>query len=193
MQFGSALIYVIGFVILTVIILSALLVLNVVAVITDFFSVGNNTAVSVTKSNIGTIITLTSTLRLPIRACQDLYSSNKCKYLSLQRLTVTLQTLADRLQNYQRLTSILLSHFMLDLRSIYLKGSDPTHASDHITTLAFVSNVEGNFGASLDASWATSQRTDSDTEEDEDEIQYSDNPLATGLLDLENKKQTIQD
>ena len=192
MQFGLALIYVIGFVILTVIILSALLVLNVVAVITDFFSVGNNTAVSVVKSNIGTI-TLTSTLRLPIRACQDLYSSNKCKYLSLQRLTVTLQTLADRLQNYQRLTSILLSHFMLDLRSIYLKGSDPTHASDHVTTLAFVSNVEGNLGASLDASWATSQRTDSDTEEDEDEIQYSDNPLATGLLDLENKKQTIQD
>ena len=191
MQFGLALIYVVGFVILTVIILSALLVLNVVVVIADFFSVGNNTAVSVAKSNIGTI-TLTSTLRLPIRACQDSYSSNKCKYLSLQR-PVTLQTLADRLQNYQRLTSILLSHFMLDLRSIYLKGSDPTHASDHVTTLAFVSNVEGNFGASLDASWATIQRTDSDTEQDEDEIQYSDNPLATGLLDLENKKQTIQD
>lgn len=77
------------------------------------------------------------------------------------------------------MTSISLSHFILDLRSIYLPASIPSTSSHRNTTLHFASNVQGNFGASLDDSWATGEERDI---EEEEEIQYSENPLATGLL-----------
>ncbi|KAK7686415.1 hypothetical protein QCA50_010639 [Cerrena zonata] len=77
------------------------------------------------------------------------------------------------------LNAILLSHFILDLRSIYLTDSNPSQTSHSHTTLQFVANIQGNIGASLNDSWATGE--EGDLEEDE-EIQYSDNPLATGLL-----------
>ena len=82
------------------------------------------------------------------------------------------------------LTSILLSHFILDLRSIIHLSEDDTSGSTHqVTSVRFASNIEGNLGASLDISWATGEERDIDEEED-DNIVYSDNPPAVGLVDI---------
>ena len=81
------------------------------------------------------------------------------------------------------LTSILLAHFILALRSIPLSedhASGPTH---QVTSVRFASNIEGNLGASLDISWATGEERDIDEEEDDD-IVYSDDRLALGLIDI---------
>ena len=50
-------------------------------------------------------------------------------------------------------------------------------------SVRFASNIEGNLGASLDISWATGEERDIEEEEDDD-IVYSDNPLAVGLIDI---------
>ena len=82
------------------------------------------------------------------------------------------------------LTSILLSHFILDLRSIIHLSEDDTSGSTHqVTSVRFACNIEGNLGASLDISWATGEERDTDGEEDND-IAYSDNPVAVGLSDI---------
>ena len=81
------------------------------------------------------------------------------------------------------LTSILLSHFILDLRSIPLSEDDTSGSTHQVTSVRFASNIEGNLGASLDISWATGEERDIDSEEDND-IAYSDNPLAVGLIDI---------
>ena len=71
----------------------------------------------------------------------------------------------------------MLSHFILDLRAIYLKDSDCTRSqvTSKITTVRFASFIQGNAGASLEISWKTEK------EEGVEEL-YSDNPLAAGLL-----------
>ena len=82
------------------------------------------------------------------------------------------------------LNSILLSHFILDLRSIYLIEKKPTNTSQQATSLQFAANFQGTMGASLDTAWVTGQERH--FEEDE-ETRYSDDPLATGLLDDEKE------
>ena len=81
------------------------------------------------------------------------------------------------------LTSILLSHFILDLRSIPLSEDESSGSTHQVTSVRFASNIEGNLGGSLDISWATGEERDIDEEEDDD-IVYSDNPLAVGLIDI---------
>ena len=78
-----------------------------------------------------------------------------------------------------RLNSVLLSHFILDLRSIYLIESSHSGVSRKSLTLQFTTHIQGNLGATLDDSWAT--RIESRVEEES--ILYSNNPLAAGLLD----------
>ena len=87
-------------------------------------------------------------------------------------------TAKDSRTSIVRLNSILLSHFILDLRSIYSKNRDITEPSS--TTLHFVANIEGNIGATLFTSRFTGRERD---EEDEEGISYSDHPFATGLLE----------
>lgn len=82
---------------------------------------------------------------------------------------------------HDRLNSILISHFILNLRSIYFKetnDSQPTHSS---LSLHF---VEGNIGATLDDSWATGREYDG-----EEDICYSGHPFATGLASILEKRQ----
>ena len=81
------------------------------------------------------------------------------------------------------LTSILLSHFILDLRSIPLSEDDSSGSTHQVTSVRFATNIEGNLGATLDISWATGEERDIDEEEDND-IVYSDCPLAVGLTDI---------
>ena len=81
------------------------------------------------------------------------------------------------------LTSILLSHFLLDLRSFPLSEDGTSGSTRQVTSVRFASNIEGNLGASLDVSWATGEERDIEEEEDDD-IVYSDNPHAVGLIDI---------
>ena len=81
------------------------------------------------------------------------------------------------------LTSILLSHFILDLRSFALSEDDTSRSTHQVTSVRFASNIEGNLGASLDVSWVTGGERDIDEEEDND-IVYSDNPVAVGPIDI---------
>ena len=81
------------------------------------------------------------------------------------------------------LTSILLSHFILDLRSIHLSEDDTSGSTHQVTSVRFATNIEGNLGATLNISWATGEERDIDEEEDDD-IVYCDNPHAVGLIDI---------
>ena len=82
------------------------------------------------------------------------------------------------------LTSILLSHFILDLHSIiHLSEGDSSGSTHQVTSVRFASNIEGHLGASLDILWATGEERGIDEEEDND-IVYSDNPLAVGPIDI---------
>ena len=81
------------------------------------------------------------------------------------------------------LISILLSHFILDLRSIPLSEDDTSGSTHQVTSVRFASNIEGNLGASLDVSWATGEERDIDEEEDND-IVHSDHPLAVEQADI---------
>ena len=84
---------------------------------------------------------------------------------------------------FYSLTSVLLSHFILDLRSIPLSEDDTSGSTHQVTSVRFASNIGENLGGSLDISWATGEERDIDEEEDND-IVYSDNPLAVGLIDI---------
>ena len=81
------------------------------------------------------------------------------------------------------LTSILLSHFILDLRSFPLSEDDTSGSTHQVTSVRFASNIGENLGGSLDISWATGEEQDIDEEEDND-IVHSDHPLAVGLIDI---------
>ena len=54
-----------------------------------------------------------------------------------------------------------------------------THTTSKYSSVHFVSAIEGNMGATLNASWG--DRRDDDEDED---IQYSEYPLSTGLADI---------
>ncbi|KAK7693364.1 hypothetical protein QCA50_002932 [Cerrena zonata] len=75
--------------------------------------------------------------------------------------------------------SIVLSHFILNLRSIYHIDSDSKPSFDQHSTVHFATFIEGNMGTSLSTSWIVGNNRDAENEA----IQYSDNPLMTGLLD----------
>lgn len=67
----------------------------------------------------------------------------------------------------------------MDLRSIYSGGSNSSRAANESATIQFVANLQSNLGATLDHSWLSGRgHTD-----DDERIQYSDNPFAAGLLD----------
>ena len=71
----------------------------------------------------------------------------------------------------------------MDLRSIHLSKDDTSGSAYQVTSVRFATNIEENLGASLDVSWATGEERDIDEEEDND-IVYSDHPLAVGLIDI---------
>ena len=77
------------------------------------------------------------------------------------------------------LNAIILSHFILDLRSIY---QNPESGSNQTSTIKFAASIQGNLGASLDISWVNGSERDL---EEEEESRLSDNPFATGLLESE--------
>ena len=81
------------------------------------------------------------------------------------------------------LTSILRSHFILDLRSIHLSKEDTSGSKHQVTSVRFASNIGENLGGSLDISWATGEEQDIDEEEDND-IVHSDHPLAVEPADI---------
>ena len=66
------------------------------------------------------------------------------------------------------LTSILRSHFILDLRSIHLSKEDTSGSTHQVTSIRFASNIGENLGGSLDISWATGEERGIDEEEDND-------------------------
>ena len=90
------------------------------------------------------------------------------------------------------MNSILLSRFILDLRSIYHTPGSITSSNTQPSSLHFVSRVEGNIGASLDASWATEDNAGGHDSEEEEEIYYSNNPLLTGLANPVQKNDRTQ-
>ena len=89
------------------------------------------------------------------------------------------------------MNSILLSRFILDLRSIYHTSGSIPSSNTQPSSLRFVSRVEGNIGASLDASWATEDNAGGHDSEEE-EIYYSNNPLLTGLANPVQKNTRTQ-
>ena len=84
---------------------------------------------------------------------------------------------------YYSLTSILLSHFILDLRSIHLSKYDTSGSAHQATSVRFATNIEDHLGAGLNVSEATGEERDIDEEEDND-IVYSEHLLAVGLIDI---------
>ncbi|CAL1698436.1 unnamed protein product [Somion occarium] len=88
------------------------------------------------------------------------------------------------------LTSIVVSRFILDLRSVYLSADGDQQTQPSVSTVHFASVIAGNIGASLHGSWATGdprhnvgQEAEQEEAEQEALEVYSDNPLAVGLLD----------
>ncbi|KAK7688727.1 hypothetical protein QCA50_008266 [Cerrena zonata] len=79
------------------------------------------------------------------------------------------------------LTSIILSHFILSLRSIYHTTDNSLQTGSKQSSLHFISAIEGNMGATLSGSWGSNRE---DEEEETEEIQYSEYPFSTGLIDL---------
>ncbi|KAK7688760.1 hypothetical protein QCA50_008299 [Cerrena zonata] len=82
----------------------------------------------------------------------------------------------------QVLTSIILSHFILSLKSTYHTTNNLSQTSSKQSSLHFASAVEGNMGSSLSGSWGSNIEED---EEDTEGVQYSDYPFAAGLANIE--------
>ena len=76
------------------------------------------------------------------------------------------------------LTSIILSHFILDLRCIYQTSGNLTQSSDRYSTVQSSSAIEGNIGASLVNSWT--QVMDEQRDIEDERIQYSEYPFVKG-------------
>ncbi|KAK7688703.1 hypothetical protein QCA50_008241 [Cerrena zonata] len=80
------------------------------------------------------------------------------------------------------LNSIILSHFILSLRSTYHTTNNPSQTSSKQSSLHFASAVEGNMGASLSGSWGSNR--DDEEQKDTEGVQYSDYPFAAGLANI---------
>ncbi|CAL1698303.1 unnamed protein product [Somion occarium] len=85
------------------------------------------------------------------------------------------------------LASVLISHFILDLRSVYRSNANSDAPEHSVSSVRFASAVVANLGASLDASWVTGRSENCD-DADEEPTQFSNNPLGVGLLDLEKSE-----
>lgn len=79
------------------------------------------------------------------------------------------------------LTSSLISHFLLDLRGVYLADQDSA-GTDMISTLRFGDSAVGNLGAPLDSGWAEGYK-DIQHDERTQTVQFSTSPLSVGLMD----------
>ena len=78
-----------------------------------------------------------------------------------------------------RMVSIIVSHFILDLKSIYYTPGETSQS--HRSTIHFASAVEGNLGAPLSHSWLSG----ADEVDDciEEGPHYSEYPFSTGLFE----------
>ena len=73
------------------------------------------------------------------------------------------------------MSSVIISHFLLDLRSIHSSSS----VNDQVSTVRFSSSIVANLGASLYASSQARYHLGGG----EEKTLYSDRPLHVGLLD----------
>ena len=109
------------------------------------------------------------------------------------------------LRNQNRITAIILSHFILDLRSIHHSpgattslgiagpntnhNTSPGHNQNVSLSVRFATYIEGNAGASLDDSWARgrSQTQESWNEWEEEEGKDIDGPSSESLSSTGNR------
>lgn len=89
-------------------------------------------------------------------------------------------SLITSLRFYHSITSVILSHFILDLRSIYHRPTQSLDSKSQQSSIQFASAIEGNIGATLNVSWASGEERITE----DDEIQYSDHPFSTGLAHI---------
>ncbi|KAK7689103.1 hypothetical protein QCA50_007794 [Cerrena zonata] len=85
----------------------------------------------------------------------------------------------------EALGSILLSRFLLDLRSVFYTGDTHDELPDRVeSTVHFATSIVGNMGATLNT-WKSG---DSSSYED---IQYSVQPFSVGLLEPERESWSV--
>ncbi|KAH9923018.1 hypothetical protein B0H21DRAFT_161184 [Amylocystis lapponica] len=92
----------------------------------------------------------------------------------------------------QTISPILVSHFMLNLREIYLSDSDDTSL---VGSISFTSRLAGNLGAPLDGELGHIDLEDDDLPSVPEPL-FSHNPLAEGLvpnLDATTRLPSIRD
>lgn len=82
---------------------------------------------------------------------------------------------------FYSLTSIILSRFILDLRSVYHTTHNISQSDSKQSSVCFASALEGNMGAALNASWRSSR---DHNEEEAEGLQYSGYPFMTVLSDF---------
>ena len=70
-------------------------------------------------------------------------------------MNILFKDASDTHSTLQSITSILLSRFILDLRSVDLQQSDDSEGDLNVSSIHFAGFIEGNMGASLHASWFT--------------------------------------
>ena len=168
---------------------SILLVLNVVAVVLDVLEVGVQALVSVSCSTWHLCSSFSYWQRerlcrktlVPTSLHSPTFKKRKQPPHLLDSTSQLILNVWSQLLPY-RINSILISRFIIDLRSIYLSRPDAytTGKNNSATTIQFAARIEGNVGASLDDSWATGEERDDGEDE---EVRFSENPFASGLLE----------
>ena len=83
--------------------------------------------------------------------------------------------------------SILLSRFLLDLRSVYQADTPALASLPVVSSVRFASTMAGNIGATLDDAWVTGRDRDEVDDDDDEQAQFSEYPFAVGLLDGHNR------
>ena len=84
-----------------------------------------------------------------------------------------------------RATAILVTRFLLDLRSIYYvdtssDGTETTMETDKSTTdIRFAASIVGNMGAPLAGKFGESDQGESD----DSTLEFSNDPMSTGMLE----------
>ena len=83
--------------------------------------------------------------------------------------------------------SILLSRFLLDLRSVYQADTPALASLPVVSSVRFASTLAGNIGAILGDAWVTGRDRDEVDDDDDEQAQFSEYPFAVGLLDGRNR------
>ena len=149
-----------------------MLLLNVITMVLDIFSIGGISAVS------GPAERHLSPMAYNLLGLSD-WSDSLHLHPKCLRLVLLFNISPLRIQfSNTSIVSIVLSHFILDLRACYNSALDPSSSSYRVSTLHFAAAVEGNIGASLDDSWIRGR-----PEDEEDQTQFSAHPLSVGLID----------